>query len=371
MQSVLLLTALAPVLDLQHKLDGADLEVKPYFDFLQPKECTASQNPANGIQDITETNLEHVNDSQMQTSPPLVQMPTSPPVVASASSPSSSQPIPKRLSAGAVEEEAVDVLMENQTEETQTLTAHVPVANPAKLALFQRSPLQVQLADPDFKIQVKEDGVHIVGTGRQKLEQIERTISDFLISMCEICFTLEPEKALLFAREDVKKLLQQSIEQTVSPTTIYSVSDSTVVVTSLSQKSAQEACDYLTSQLGHVSMTANMEHEGMLYIKEWTDFLQTLSFTSVKVSERGGNIDAFTLKGMEDSKRDAIMEFLTTPILRESVISMEPGMLKYMQIHCHQLLADMDQVSIFPLEAEGLCGLKVCSASASHTGTFQ
>ncbi|TMS17918.1 Poly [ADP-ribose] polymerase 10 [Larimichthys crocea] len=38
---------------------------------------------------------------------------------------------------------------------------------------------------------------------------------------------------------------------------------------------------------------------------------------------------------------------------------MVPDMLKYIQIHCHQLLADMDQVSIFPLEAGDVCGLKI------------
>ncbi|KAJ4918143.1 hypothetical protein JOQ06_024736 [Pogonophryne albipinna] len=78
-----------------------------------------------------------------------------------------------------------------------------------------------------------------------------------------------------------------------------------------------------------------------------------------EVSEREGNIDAFTLKGMESEKQTAIMGFLTTPIERETVIPMEPGMLKYIQIHRHQLMADMNQVSIFPLEAEDVCGLKI------------
>ncbi|TKS88974.1 Poly [ADP-ribose] polymerase 10 [Collichthys lucidus] len=62
---------------------------------------------------------------------------------------------------------------------------------------------------------------------------------------------------------------------------------------------------------------------------------------------------------MESEKQAAILEFLSTPIERETVISMVPDMLKYIQIHCHQLLADMDQVSIFPLEAEDVCGLKI------------
>uniref|UniRef100_A0A3B3XNY7 Poly [ADP-ribose] polymerase n=1 Tax=Poecilia mexicana TaxID=48701 RepID=A0A3B3XNY7_9TELE len=101
------------------------------------------------------------------------------------------------------------------------------------------------------------------------------------------------------------------------------------------------------------------EQEALLCCREWSDFLQTLGYTSTKSSERPGNIDVLTLKGMENDKQAAIMQFLTTPIEREALLTMEPGMLKYIQIHCHQLLADMDQVSIFPLEGEENCGLKV------------
>uniref|UniRef100_A0A3B4WJ74 Poly [ADP-ribose] polymerase n=1 Tax=Seriola lalandi dorsalis TaxID=1841481 RepID=A0A3B4WJ74_SERLL len=176
--------------------------------------------------------------------------------------------------------------------------------------------------------------------------------------MSETHFTLEPEKAQFLARKDVKERLQQTMNQTGSPS-MYSVSDSKVAVTSLSQNSAQQACSFLKSQLSHFSVPLDAQYEGMLYCREWSEFLRALGFCSVKVSERGGNIDVLTLKGMESEKQTAILQFLTTPIERETVISMEPGMLKYIQIHCHQLLADMDQVSIFPLEAEDVCGLKI------------
>uniref|UniRef100_A0A3B5Q212 Poly [ADP-ribose] polymerase n=1 Tax=Xiphophorus maculatus TaxID=8083 RepID=A0A3B5Q212_XIPMA len=104
------------------------------------------------------------------------------------------------------------------------------------------------------------------------------------------------------------------------------------------------------------------EQEALLCCKEWSDFLQTLGFTSTKSPQRPSSIDVLTLKGMENDKQAAIVLFLTTPIEREALLIMEPGMLKYVQIHCHQLLADMDQVSIFPLEGEENCGLKVSVA---------
>nr|XP_019945998.1 PREDICTED: poly [ADP-ribose] polymerase 10 [Paralichthys olivaceus] len=325
--------SLGPVLNQQHKLDGAELLVKPYFDFLQPTETT-SQNSGSGSQDITNRNSEDLGDIQMQTNDD-----------SQSSSQTTSEPLAAR-----VKEPAKGVVKQ---------FSHIAIADPVKLALFQLSPLSQDIvkAHPDFAIEVKDDGLLIEGSDKQKLKQIKQTIMDFLGNMVKTHFTLEPEKAQFLERKEVKDRLQQTMNQTASPT-IYSVSDCEVVVTSLSQNSAHQAFSFLTSQMCHFSIPLDKEYESMLYCREWSEFLQALDFSSVKASERGGNIDVLTLKEMESEKRTAILKFLSTPIERETVITMEPGALKYIQNHCHQLLADMDQVSIFPLEADDICGLK-------------
>ncbi|KAF3707726.1 Poly [ADP-ribose] polymerase 10 [Channa argus] len=330
------------VLGLQHKLEGVELVVKPYFDFLQPKESVTSQTAVTESQDMTEQNSEGL--CQMETSSSTVDIVKPCP---------SSQTAPEPLA-------ACETVMEAQTADTDKLSSQIPITDPLKLALFQLGPISqnIKKTHPDFTLQIKCDGVQIEGTGRQAFEQIKQTILEFVDSMVETNFTLEPEKAKLLARKDVKERLQLIINQTESPT-IYSVSDCKVVVTSLSQNSANQACNFLKTQLCHFSIPVDVEYEGMLYCKEWTEFLQALGFTSVKVSEHSRNIDVVTLKGMEMEKQTAIMEFLSTPIERETVISMEPGLLKYIQIHRHQLLADMNQVSILPLEEEDMCGLKI------------
>ncbi|XP_070777788.1 protein mono-ADP-ribosyltransferase PARP10 [Enoplosus armatus] len=337
------------VLDQPHKLDGADLAVMPYFDFLQPTERLTSQESATGSQDMAERNSADLSDTQMQTSLPMV---------VDANSQSSSQMSSVPPAAHEAVEEAAEEAMD-QTEDEETLSCHIAIADSAKLALFQLGTFQqdTEKAHPNFTIQIKDNGVHVAGTDRQTLEQIKHSISDYFGKVAETHFTLEPEKAQFLARKDVKKRLLQTMNQTESPA-IYTVSDCDVLVTSLSKNSIQ-ACSFLKSQLCHFSVPLDAECEGILYCREWTEFLQALGFSSVKVSEQGGNVDVLTLKGMESEKQAAILQFLTTPIERETVIAMEPGMLKYMQIHCHQLLADMDQVSIFPLEAEDVCGLKI------------
>ncbi|XP_059206308.1 protein mono-ADP-ribosyltransferase PARP10 [Centropristis striata] len=333
------------VLAQPHKLDGTDLVVTPYFDFLQP--AVTPQDSGAGSQAITERNSE---DVVMQTSSPTVVNANN-----QLSSPTASKPPAAPLAAEPAAEEAMD-----HTEEEVTLSSHVAIDDPVKLSLFQLSTFKKdnEKAHPNLTIQIKDDGVHIAGTDARRVEQIKHATLDYFGKMAEIHFYLEPEKAQLLARREVNAQLVQTMSQTGSPA-VYTVSDCKVVVTSLSHNCANQASSFLKSQICQFSMPVDTEYESMLYCREWSEFLQALGFSSVKVSERGGNIDVFTLNGMEEEKQTAIMEFLTTPIERETVIKMEPGMLKYIQIYSHQLLADMDQVSIFPLEAGDVCGLKI------------
>ncbi|XP_005745315.1 uncharacterized protein parp10 [Pundamilia nyererei] len=349
------------VLALSHKLEGAALSVKPYFDFLVPVESKTSQEVETS-QDTTE-NSEEVNVIEMQTSPPTAASSSNPPSEMALESVAAPPPLPTKVEEVEVEEvkeEEAEEVMEDQSDDSDTITCHIALTDPGKHALFQHSTVQrdIKNTNPNVIIQTKDDGVYIEGPDRAQAEQVKQTIMDFLCNIAEAHFTLELEKAQFLARKDVKERLLQATTQSGS-STLYTVSDSNITVTSLTQDSAKKACSFLKSQVCYFSMPMDQENECMLNCREWSEFLQTLSFCSVKVSERGGNIDVWTLTGMENEKQAAIMQFLTTPIERETVIPMEPGMLKYIQIHCHQLLVDMDQVSIFPLEAEDNCGLKI------------
>ncbi|XP_014909500.1 poly [ADP-ribose] polymerase 10 [Poecilia latipinna] len=335
------------VLRLQHKVNDTELVVKAYFDFLQP----ATQDSVTESQDVTDTDSVEVENVDMQTSPLPVDAEPSPP----AGTPHRSQEPP---AANVVEVE--EAVMEDQTVEIEAHSCHIPVTDRIKLAWYQKNNIQqdVQKAHPSFSIQIKDDTVHVSGPNKLELEQIKDLISRFFGSIAETRFTVGPEVALFLEREDVKNHLLQTLTQRRLPA-LFVVSDSTVSVTSLSKKVADQAGIFLKSQVCEFSVPLESEQEALLCCREWSDFLQTLGYMSTKSSERPGSVDILTLKGMENDKQAAIMQFLTTPIEREALLTMEPGMLKYIQIHCHQLLADMDQVSIFPLEGEENCGLKI------------
>lgn len=345
--SVFLLLAVSLVLDHPHKLEGVDLVVRPYFDFLQPTQTP--QDSRCGSQDMTDS--EGLSD--VQTSPTDVDV----------NNTSSSH---LTLEPHAVPSlETSQEVTEDQLDDKDVLSEHIAITDPVKLSLFQLGTFQQETENShtNVTIQIKDSGLHVAATNRQTFERIKQSILEYFGQMAETDFTLEPEEAEFLKRKDVKERLEQSLNHTPA---VYTVLDSNVVVTAPSQKSANQACSFLKLQLGRFSIPVDSQHESMLYCREWSEFLQALSFSSVKVSERGENIDVLTLKGMESEKQAAILKFLSTPIERETVISMEPGMLKYIQTHCHQLLADMTEVSIFPLESDDVCGLKVCGASVSQ-----
>uniref|UniRef100_A0A096LU65 Poly [ADP-ribose] polymerase n=1 Tax=Poecilia formosa TaxID=48698 RepID=A0A096LU65_POEFO len=143
-----------------------------------------------------------------------------------------------------------------------------------------------------------------------------------------------------------KNNIQQDVQK-AHPSFSIQIKDDTVHVSGPNKLELEQIKDLISRFFGSIAET------------RFTVGPETLGYTSTKSSERPGSVDILTLKGMENDKQAAIMQFLTTPIEREALLTMEPGMLKYIQIHCHQLLADMDQVSIFPLEGEENCGLKI------------
>uniref|UniRef100_A0A1A7XRH0 Poly [ADP-ribose] polymerase n=3 Tax=Iconisemion striatum TaxID=60296 RepID=A0A1A7XRH0_9TELE len=348
------------VLDRPHQLNNAELVVKPYFDFLQPAQSSADQDLNIDTQEVPEDNSDEVNNVQMQTCPLLAGADQSSPAGTSDTFDSASPTASEALADSVAAEQEVVEVMEGQNEETETLSCHIPITDPIKVALFQSSSFQqdMQKANPSVSIEIKDGAVHVAGSDGGHLQQLKDTISQFFGDMKETQFTLEVEKAEFLSRKDVKERLLQTMNTTVSPT-LYAVSGSTVAVTSLSQNATDQACAFLKSQVCHFSLPVDAEHKCILECREWSEFVQTLCFTSAKMSEERGSIDVLTLKGMEDETQAAILGFLTTPIERDTVLPMEPGKLKYVQIHCHQLLADMAQVSIFPLEAEDACGLKI------------
>lgn len=333
-------------------MQQSDFVVMPYFDFLQPAPSVTPQDSGAGSQVVTKRNLNDPGDTRAV------------PPTASEELRVDDEEEDLYKAEDVDEDENMDV-KECEDEAKAVLPGHLSVDDPVKLTLLKLSNFQEDMKNnhPNVKVQIGPSGVHIVGASRQMLEQVKRSISDCLSEMAEARFTLDLEKAEFLSRDDVKERLQRAMRDSGWPTT-YAVSDGRVNVTSLCQDSAMRACGFLRAQPCHFSMQVDPQHAGLSCCREWTDFLQALGLAAVTSWQPDGTLAVLTLKGLEDEKRAAIQKFLAAPIERETLLPMEVGKLKYLQIHHHQLLAEMDQVSIYPLESDKGCGLKVGGTSS-------
>ncbi len=321
------------VLQKSHHYEGTDLVVEPYFDFLHALEDQSSVSAQDEQGTLTDGN-------QSQTVSP--QSPTvSVPVVSSSLG-----------HKAALMDNATNLATTASAPETSVLkecVSFVSVLDATKHHLLSLCSLLENLKKdhPKFDVSLAKDGVQIKGPDQIEVERLKNEVMKFLTGVVEDHLTYDKLKAEFLGWEDVKKRLNLSLKSIPST---YSVSDCTVSVTSPSHSAVKQARDLIESQISEFTVPIANECESMLSSTEWSDFLASLDFCSAKLSDAGGVITAVTLTGMEKDNEEKMVAFLSTSRQRETVLSMEPGMLKFMQLHYQDLLADMGEVILFPLE---------------------
>ncbi|MGH0138835.1 UNVERIFIED_CONTAM: hypothetical protein FKN15_045566 [Acipenser sinensis] len=327
------------ILQRSHKLDGSNLSLRPYFDFLLPGKYPPSPSTPNGTEEGHGDSAGHVDSTGHADSTGDLYTDT--------------------LRCDTTREELTDSTREMYPDSPKLYSSNILLDDPVKLNLLQCSHLlqELQQGHQDFGIQIVGNVVQISGPNQLTSEQLKIRILEVLSGIAQAHLPFSTEKATFLSWSEVQESLQKSLEQEGMLAT-YTASDCTVTVTALTIDMVKQASSLVKALVCDFTMPIATEYECMLFSDEWPKFLSSLSLCSAKVSDRGDEINVVTLRGQEEETRSKIEFFLSNPIQQESVITMEPGMLKYLQTHCHMLLADMNQVTIFPLDGEDITGLR-------------
>lgn len=383
---VCLFTAVDEVVTRTHILDNSNIKVQPYFSVLLPENSPPSSPRLNGNSGAVPMEIDTTPVVTPRSAHPVSPTSKATPLVvpnallspqtiqasSASASPTSSGPSSmdraQMIGTGREAEEAGTVVTapsppaagapaaavaSNAKPEPapRPVMSSIAVSDPVKLSLLEASGQlqELQTAHPGSKLSITKDGVSILAHDQPGMDKLKSSVLKFLGGIAQSPLPLEPQKTEFLARADVKaKLLQTLKDQGLLLS--YTVTDDVVSVTSLSLSMVNEACKSIKSLVSEVRIPVLKDYECNLYCQEWSTFSQTLGLCSASVAEAGAKISVVTLKGMEEEVQTKVKQFLTTPIQRETVISMEPGRLKYLQIYNEQLLADFDQVTLFPLE---------------------
>lgn len=350
------------VLQNSHRLEETDLKVKPYFSFLEAAGNNTSVSLMNGTNQPSVDQNQTVNEPLSSTSSqpstashnqpaftpkpqPRPRLPSSP-VSPKTSLPAASSPV-----AAAAQVDYEKDAMEVVPSEPEPLVCSLSVPDPTKLQLIGLSGLldDLKKAHPNFDITLKQDGVHIKGAGHLQAEKLKNKILEFLSGFTQVHVPLSALKAELLEKEGVKDKVLALLRQQGLPS-VYMLSDCVLIVTSPTMTMVNQACEKIKSLVVEAAVPLKTEYESMLYCQEFQDFKKSLDMCCAEITDSA--VAIVTLKGLEEDVKGRIIQFLSTPLQKERVLSMEPAMLTYIQLHHQQLLFDMNQLTtILPLES--------------------
>lgn len=332
------------VLQKSHKLEGTDLIVKPYYSFLHSEEGASRTSLQNGTD-------QGVDDQVSAVSPPND---THSDLYSGASSPSRSQEAVSPKPDLQVTPKPVNVSKDTSQDiqpppKQQPSVCHVPVPDSTKRELIALSDLPDKLtkAHPGYEIRVTQSGVEV--KGREEAEKLKSKLLEFLSGVSQVHVPVSALKADFLQRQDVRDKLIGKLKDQGLPCT-YMVTGGVLCLSSTSMQMVNQACEVIKGAVSESVVPVEPEFEYMIYSEEWRRFLLNQNTCSAEVSAEGNAVSVVTLKDMEQEVKENIIRFLNTPIQKEIVISMQPAMLTYIQLHHQQLLMDMTEVIILPLD---------------------
>lgn len=249
--------------------------------------------------------------------------------------------------------------------EQQPSVCHVSMPDPTKRELVALSDLpdKLEKSHPGYEIRITQDGMEVRGPARDVTEKLKITLLEFLSGVSQVHVPISALKANFLQRQDVRDKLTGKLKDQGLPCTC-TVTGGVLIVSSTSAQTVNRACEVIKGVVSESVLPLEPEYEYMIYSEEWRTFLLTQDACSAEASAEGNAVSVVTLKDVEQEVKENIARFLSTPIQKESVLSMQPAMLTYIQLHHQQLLMDMAEVIIFPLDTgDGL--------SVSHSISFK
>lgn len=233
----------------------------------------------------------------------------------------------------------------------QPFVCPIPIPDPIKRELVELCDISEKLRKsyPAYEIRVTQDGVEVKGPARNEAEKLKSLLLEFLSGVSQIHFSINPLRAEFLQRQNIKDKLTAKLKDQGLPST-YTVSAGVLILNSASMQTVTQACEEIKGAISEFVLCVKPEYEYIIYSEDWRTYLLSQDMCSAKASAQGNTVSVVTLKDVERQVKENLSQFLSTPIQTEKVLIMQPAMLTYIQLHHQQLLMDMAEVIIFPLD---------------------
>uniref|UniRef100_A0A8C6VCG7 Poly [ADP-ribose] polymerase n=1 Tax=Naja naja TaxID=35670 RepID=A0A8C6VCG7_NAJNA len=244
------------------------------------------------------------------------------------------------------------------------LSTSLPITEATTRQLLQSPGVLQELgaSAPECVLRCEEAGLHISGGNPTRRQQLREHIQAALHAVAQErlpCSTWVLE--FLQLTEVREHLVERLAERGVGACYIPSAEE--VLVVALKPSVAQLAASLLDSFLSSISLPLSERQLLALASPHWAQVQAGLRCCLVHLAEDGEHLEGLTLPGLEEENVAELKRGLQDCLPDEMLVTTEPGRLCYLQLHHHELLAGLADVTLLPLEGAEVTGLRLSGDS--------
>ncbi|XP_059496466.1 protein mono-ADP-ribosyltransferase PARP10 [Stegostoma tigrinum] len=258
------------------------------------------------------------------------------------------------------------VAAETKAEEMTKVTSLVSVPDRVKLDILRSSSFLGELRTecPELSVSVIDDNsVRVCGRDAVRVEKLKSQILEFLSNVAEVDVPISDEQARFLSRADIRDYLRHMLLQK-SLSTYYSISGSVMTVSASSLAAAQAVAMVIEQQLCRFSVLISDRQLHVLTSPDWGKLLSSLKCCEARVADVGDQISFISLESCRAENQKCVEDFLANAVPDDFVIGIEPSKLRFLHEYYQDFLTGTGQVSILPLEGD-VTGLRITGVGSA------
>ncbi|XP_053101054.1 protein mono-ADP-ribosyltransferase PARP10 [Hemicordylus capensis] len=242
------------------------------------------------------------------------------------------------------------------------LCVPLPEAAVRRLLESDRALQELRVSLPECTLQLAGDGLHVLGGDPAGRQQLREHVQAALRGVGLERLPLAPGALGFLRRADVQRRLAELLAAQ-GLAACYLPGEGEALVAALSPPAARQAASLLGAALCPISVPLSEQQLLALASPAWGQLQAGLSCCLVCLAESGQRLEGLTLRGLEQESLARLEAFLRDAAPDESLVPMEPAVLRYLQLYQQELLASISDVTLLPLEGPDVTGLRVSGAA--------
>ncbi|XP_048338592.1 protein mono-ADP-ribosyltransferase PARP10 [Sphaerodactylus townsendi] len=138
-----------------------------------------------------------------------------------------------------------------------------------------------------------------------------------------------------------------------------------VLVVAVRPAVARQAMSLLGSALASFSLPLSDRRLLALALPRWAQVEAGLRCCLVRLAEGGARLEGLTLRELEEENVAHLEAFLQDGVPDETVVAMEAGALRYLQLYSQEILTSIGNVTLLPLEGADVTGFRLSGTAGA------